>query len=83
MSPAEQEQRVICEVLQGYGYAVEIGKHKAWWTHPTPRFVWWQPGEHVYGPDLRLNGPVCDTPEEAVAWVLANVPRPAASTEAP
>ena len=83
MSPEEQQQRVLCEVLQGYGYAVHMGAAKVWWMIAAggPMYVWWQPGEQVQHPAYM--GPVCDTLEDAIAWVLANVPRATTSPAAP
>lgn len=78
MSPAEQEQRVLCEVLRGYGYDVEMREDEACWMGTSHRFdfVWvrgmvWPPFHaEVQG------GPVCRTAEQVVEWILANVPRP-------
>ena len=87
MSPAEQEQRVLCEVLQAHGYAVDMGgshTRDCLWGGRTTEWVWigglvWPPGPGM-GTDP---GPECDTPEDAIAWVLANVPRATASPTTP
>lgn len=74
---------MLCEVLQGLGYDVAILSDYAFW--PWGIKVWRGAGETVRAPGgwNGREGPVCSTPEEAIAWIVANVPRPATVTKAP